>query len=176
MRHSQLLDETTQIWIDILFNNQLQKRNFSAILEKADHEYSTRPLHIALSTEQLLTRVWIINEFVVRKKAGGYTMLVTAGGSEGKRIQQLKRNWIWQFWKKPDGYDYYENLQATVEEDKTQIRERLLKVYGNKAQFNKEIGTLVDSLNSSFYLVAYFAFYSVVIGPLYAALLIVPGA
>jgi hypothetical protein len=147
--HPESLGEDTTIWIDILFNNQLQKRNFPAILEKADHEYSTRPIHIALSTDQLLSRVWIINEFAKRKQADKYTTLLTAGGSEGKRINQLRRGWKFMDVSISQNIeqDYYESLQATVEEDKKQIREKLLKVYGTKDEFNQRIGQLVDSLD-----------------------------
>ncbi len=132
-----------------MFNNLLQKRNFAAILEKADHEYASRPIHIALSTDQLLSRVWIINEFAKRKQAGKKTTLVTAGGSEGKRIQQLQRKWTYLCcWRHNNiEHDYFENLQATVEEDKIQIRENLLKLYGTKDDFNREIKSLVESLN-----------------------------
>jgi hypothetical protein len=153
--HSASLDEDTTIWIDILFNNQLQKRNFPAILEKADYEYSTRPIHIALSTDQLLSRVWIINEFAKIKQAGKTTILVTAGGREGKRIKQLPRKAFMIraisicLNKAQDiESDYYENLQATVEEDKRQIRDKLLEIYGTKDEFNREIGALVESVEN----------------------------
>jgi hypothetical protein len=154
-RHSDSLDENTNIWIDILFNNQLQKRNFPAILEKADYEYSSRPIHIALSTDQLLSRVWIINEFAKRREAGKYSTLVVAGGSEGRRIQQLQREQKIVMWRRRHIIeDYYENLQATVEEDRIQIREKLLKLYGTKDKFNRKIRSLVSSINSAlnFYL------------------------
>jgi hypothetical protein len=104
-------------------------------------------MHIALSTDQLLSRVWIINEFAERKQAGKYTTLLTAGGSEGKRINQLRRKWKYVRCQKIK-HDYYESLQATVEEDKRQIREKLLKVYGTKDEFNEKITQLVESLDS----------------------------
>jgi hypothetical protein len=147
-QNSQSLYENSTIWIDILFNNQLQKQNFPAILEKADYEYMSRPIHIALSTDQLLSRVWIINEFAKRKQAGKKTALVTAGGSEGKRIQQLQRKWTCSCSRGQNiEYDYFENLQATVEEDKIRIRENLLKLYGTKDDFNREIRSLVKSMD-----------------------------
>ena len=122
-----------RVWIDVLFIDQLSD-DIAGSLAEARRVYANAPFHLALATETLLTRAWCLFELAVRRHALRETLLVesaldrpdlrVAGFAERSRMR------------------FFEEMKATVEGDKQQIRREILAAFSYPENFNRQMGGL----------------------------------